>query len=485
MSVGYHSGYGGGGGGSDQALGAVIWRPGAAGDGYVTTWAEVMTKLSETRGEFTVWLDSGGGGSFDIPANTYDGQGRLVLARTAPAEGQLTVVMADGAVLQDLAAIRRNVTLQGNSTAAAALEVTDGGALELDLGAILENAGTYPMLEIAGNESATLNLYRDSSLNASGAEIVDLLAAGATMTARFEGASTATADWITGNASASLTVQADSSSYSAVSLASAPGSVQLTRTASYANLSGTVVAWETDFTSMASVNMLTDGNYVVTPNVEGSAVTWTAANQGALTERQIINGTGLKWTTTAVAATFSGSTRASGYLDFSLGDLSSDFDYSRMRWRCFAQLDCATVPGGSSYAGAYIGVWTTVVNNLIQAAGRTKDAFAVECVGARGTGTNTDILLPALVQNAPDDVVLVVGSQGGMQVASGLYSGGWPAPAALTPYWYVNQNNNTFQVPAATNLHSGLRGFLSLTNGNIAGVFDGVIKRVRYEIELS
>src|SRR3990167_2020086 len=91
----------------------VTWNPGAAPDpaNYLTTWAEVMIYLAESTGEFTVTLDDSGGGAFAIPSGTYNLDSRLRLSRPAPAEGQLTVVAADGAVLQNLAGVYRNITL--------------------------------------------------------------------------------------------------------------------------------------------------------------------------------------------------------------------------------------------------------------------------------------------------------------------------------------------------------------------------------------
>lgn len=186
-----------------------MWRPGAAGVGYVTTWAEVMTAFNASDGEFRVSLDDGGAGSFDIPAGTYDGESRLQLSRSAPAEGQAVIVMADGAVLQDLAGVYRNITLQMNPTAAPALVLTDGRSIEFDVGSILENAGAVAGLEVAAGESVGLRFYRGSRATATSAPIADLTAATAELRATFQSNSQASTDWVTGIAGTTLVYSPD------------------------------------------------------------------------------------------------------------------------------------------------------------------------------------------------------------------------------------------------------------------------------------
>lgn len=218
---------GGGGGG---AASGVTWNPGAASDpSYATTWDEVMTAFGESTGEFRVSLDTSGGGAFSIPAGTYDGESRLQLSRPAPAEGQVTVVMADGAVLQDLAGVYRNITLQGNSTAAAALELTSGRDIEFDLGVTLENAGSYPMLEVAAGGTVGLRFYRRSRALATSDVIADLTAATARLNATFQGDSQASTNWVSGVAGTTLDYRVDAS-YTPVTLASPPATVTVTPT---------------------------------------------------------------------------------------------------------------------------------------------------------------------------------------------------------------------------------------------------------------
>lgn len=197
---------GGGGGGGTS------WNPGAPDDpAYATTWAQVMERFADSEGEFRVSLDTSGGGAFTIPAdaNPYDLQSRLQLSRPAPAEGQITVTVADGAVLRDLAGVYRNITLSLNPTAAPALELTSGRAIEFDVGAILRNDGSYAGLEVSAGETVGLRFYRDSSVNAASAEVVDLTAATAALSATFQSNSSATSDWITGVAGTTLTYRAD------------------------------------------------------------------------------------------------------------------------------------------------------------------------------------------------------------------------------------------------------------------------------------
>lgn len=227
------------GGGSASS---VVWRPGAAGAGYVTTWAEVMTSFNASDGEFRVSLDAGGGGSFDIPSGTYDGEGRLQLTRPAPAEGQIVVTMADDAVLQDLAGVYRNITLQMNPTAAPALVLSDGGAIEFDVGAVLENAGSYAGLEVAAGESVGLRFYRGSRAVATSEVIVDLTAATASLSATFQDDSQASINWIQGAAGTALTYRVDSS-YAPVSLVSPPATVTTNKTDDYTGLSGLQELW--------------------------------------------------------------------------------------------------------------------------------------------------------------------------------------------------------------------------------------------------
>ena len=231
-------------GGGGGAGGGVTWNPGAAPDpAYATTWTDVMTAFAESQGEFRVSLDTAGGGTFDIPAgSTYDLESRLQFSRPAPAEGQVTVSLADGAVLRDLAGVYRNITLELNPTAAPALELTNGRDIEFDLGAILENAGSYAGLEVAAGETVGLQFYRGSQALATSDVIADLTAATARLNATFRDNSQASTDWVSGVAGTTLDYRVDSS-YAVVTLASSPATVATTKTDEYTGLAGLQSLW--------------------------------------------------------------------------------------------------------------------------------------------------------------------------------------------------------------------------------------------------
>lgn len=229
-----------GGGGANPAQGATVWNPGAApGDGYVTTWAEVYEAFGESTGEYTVFLDDAGGGAFDIPAGTYDADARLSFERPAPATGQITVVMADGAVLQDLAGVRQNITLQTNGTATTALPLSSGRGIEFDLGAVLENLGTQPAIDIGAGDSVALNFSRRSGALATGAEIATI-GAGSTLRVNVLDATRTSfgADLFTG--AGTLQYRTDGS-FVLPALASPPAAVSYARTDGQNVATGSVV----------------------------------------------------------------------------------------------------------------------------------------------------------------------------------------------------------------------------------------------------
>ncbi len=235
--------FSGGGGGANPALGAVVWNPGAAPDPtgqYVTTWAEVMTSFAESSGAFYVYLDDAGGGPFTIPVGTYNLDSRLSFARPAPAVGQLTVAMADGAVLQDLAGVYRNITLQMNPTAAPAISMTNGRGIEFDLNARLENAGTFAGIEVAAGDTVFLGFYRASRATATGAVIADL-GAGSTLDATFQTDSQASVNWVTGAALSTLAYRVDNT-FSPVTLGAPPATVTTVHTTPYAPWATVLIA---------------------------------------------------------------------------------------------------------------------------------------------------------------------------------------------------------------------------------------------------
>lgn len=254
---------GGGGGGSSAE---VVWNPGgAASPDYATTWAEVMTAFGESSGEFRVSLDAAGGGSFDVPAGAYDLESRLQLSRPAPAEGQLVVNLADGAVFTNLAGVYRNITLRVNPTAAPALVMTDGRATEFDVGSILENAGSYAALEVGAGETVGVLFHRRSRALATSDVIADLTAATARLNATFMDDSQASTDWVSGVAGTTLDYRVDSS-YTDVTLTSPPATVQTTRTDSYTALAGRQTLWWSPvdyFPASGGAPTLTAGNFTV------------------------------------------------------------------------------------------------------------------------------------------------------------------------------------------------------------------------------
>lgn len=225
------------------AGGGATWNPGAPDDpAYATTWDQVMERFAESAGEFRVSLDTSGGGAFTIPAGTYDLESRLQLSRPAPAEGQVTVTMADGAVLRNLAGIYRNITLDMNPTAAPALELDHLRSIEFDLGVILRNSGSYAALEVGAGETVGLEFYRSSQADAASDVIADLTAATATLNATFNDASQATVNWVSGVAGTTLNYRVDAA-YAPVSLASPPATVTTTKTDTYTALAGLQTLW--------------------------------------------------------------------------------------------------------------------------------------------------------------------------------------------------------------------------------------------------
>ncbi len=295
--------------------GSVVWRPGAAGTGYVTTWAEVMSAFNASDGEFRVVVDNGGGGAFSIPVGTYDLESRMQLTRSAPAEGQVVVNAVDGAVLQDLAGVYRNITLRVNPTAAAALVFTSGRAAEFDVGSILENQGSYAALEVAAGETVGLRFYRGSQAVATSDVIVGLTGAAATLNATFQGDSQASVNWIEGIAATTVNYEVDSS-YSEVTLSSPPATVSTTRVDSYTQLAGRQTLWWSPvdyFVASGGAPALVAGNFTVgtgfqvntTQIVTGVRFYWPGAP--AVTIRcKLWNGAGVEMASVDVATSGAG-----------------------------------------------------------------------------------------------------------------------------------------------------------------------------------
>lgn len=250
---------GGGGGG-------VVWNPGGTeAPGVATTWAQVMEAFAGSPGEFRVSLDTSGGGAFTIPSGTYNLESRLQFLQAAPTESQVTVSLDDGAVLQDLAGVYRNVTLELNPTAAPALTLTDGRAIEFDVGAVLDNQGSYAGLEVGAGESVGLEFYRGSRATATSATLVDLAAATAQLRAVFQGDSQASTNWVSGTAGTTLTYRVDAS-FATVTLASPPATVTTVKTDNYTGLAGLQTLWWSPvdyFVASGGAPALVAGNFTV------------------------------------------------------------------------------------------------------------------------------------------------------------------------------------------------------------------------------
>lgn len=371
------------GGGSDATVSrSIVWNPGAPDDpAYVTSWDAVMQAFSGTQGEFRVQLDDSGGGSFAIPAGTYDLQSRMSFWRAAPAEGQLTVSLADGAVIQDLAGIYRNITLELNPTAAPALIVSNGRAIEFDLGSVLENAGSYAGMEVITGETAGLNFYRQSQALATSAEIVGI-AAGATLNATFQDGSQASTDWVVGAATSTLVYKADAS-FNSVTLASPPTTVTTARSDNYSNLADAEGLWwsPVDVYVASGGLALTAGNYTsgvifrFVRNVTvlgarfywhgGAAATirvklWDPAGTQLKTQDVAVSGAGV-YTTTTWTPTSCGVCTGSGYTRgymFSMWETTGT-NYTRIANNMYAIIPSpdATQISRSTYMQTYRGFY--------------------------------------------------------------------------------------------------------------------------------
>ena len=414
----------GGGGGTNPAQGAVVWNPGAAPDPtgqYITTWAEVMTSFAESSGAFYVYLDDAGGGAFNIPAGTYNLDSRLSFARTAPAVGQLTVVMADGAVLQDPAGVYRNITLQMNPTALPAISMTNGRGIEFDLNARLENAGAVPGIAVGAGNTVFLGFYRASRAVATGAAIANLLA-GSTLEATLQVDSQASVNWVTGTPSSTLTYRADSS-FNAVTLGAPPGTVTTTRTDSYANIGGTepgnwVTAFNEDLTAFPSVNMDPDGVYVV------GGYTWTSLNAVRSQNLRFTNGTGLVLGPNTAGCNYINATRTQPLVLLRMGSIIPTFsaDIHQMRVSARVSTFTATYNGPFLYLG-FENLAAPVNEHAGVLLGRNSAARAYNLdvtYGATSAG-----LTDSNVSNA-DDTIQAEFNEATIRFRSATWAGTWP-----------------------------------------------------------
>lgn len=141
---------GGGGGGSA----GVLWKPGApSGNGQYATWAEVYAVIQATPGRVVVFTD----GSLAlpvIPAGLYDLGSRVMLEPSAPKFSlrgpplSCAVSLSDGAVLHNLLSITESLRLIGNQTTAPCLTFGANSTLQISTGALLENLGSRPMIDV-------------------------------------------------------------------------------------------------------------------------------------------------------------------------------------------------------------------------------------------------------------------------------------------------------------------------------------------------
>lgn len=238
----------------------VVWRPGAAGAGYVTTWAEVYAAFQAVQaGPFTAYLDGGGGGAFTVPAGSYELASRMSFARPAESvSAALTVALADGAILRNPAGFYRSIDVQANNTAGNAIELDDGRAVEFDLNCHLIANGTQPAISVPAGQTARVGFYRDSGarVTGGGAARIATIGAGATLRADVQASpsSNFTANLWTGTGTLDNRYDA---SYVPLSEATPPTTMSVTKT----DITPNYVWSPIDFVRAAAAVVSTAGNF--------------------------------------------------------------------------------------------------------------------------------------------------------------------------------------------------------------------------------
>lgn len=184
----------GGGGGLTSFA---IFRPGAATSApFYATWAEVATLVTAAAGAFDLYVDSAIAPA--IVTTNLDGLSRLTLrpARGPVAGTNMTLTIADGVQLSNLAAVDGQLVLESTTTTIAALVFNNSSAgMFLANGALLRlNVGaTRAFVDVtAGAANITafrLDFSSQFTSAAVGVPFINLLTAGAVFSTFYTGIS--------------------------------------------------------------------------------------------------------------------------------------------------------------------------------------------------------------------------------------------------------------------------------------------------------
>lgn len=202
--------------GIGSAESSIVWRPNGPTEGiFVGTWAEVINWIDNTEGTTRrIYMDGTlNGGTATIPAGTYNldptNTGTFIsgfLTNTFPVP--CVINLADGVVLQGLLGISNGIVLRGNSTATPHITVTSPTHLFLmDETSVIENAGTFPVIDVANGGFLLMSPRNGSNLNDLGVSEIVHVQAGGIMQVSVGKSSDVDDDTISGDVGSTLDVR--------------------------------------------------------------------------------------------------------------------------------------------------------------------------------------------------------------------------------------------------------------------------------------
>ena len=150
----------------------LVFQPGGtASDNTFTTWASLMTAFSATSGPVNIAVDVTYAVA-TVPAGVYDMQGRVTLVPAVTltagnANPQLSsdLVLGEGAVLKDLAALQNGICLSLQATATPCLQLSDNRVLYVLNGSQIQNYAASPRapsLQVPAGQTASIYFLGDA-----------------------------------------------------------------------------------------------------------------------------------------------------------------------------------------------------------------------------------------------------------------------------------------------------------------------------------
>lgn len=237
--------------------------------------------------------------------------------------------------------------------------------------------------------------------------------------------------------------------------------------------SGWATLYDVDFSAQPTQDMLADGNYVI------GGLTWAAVGGATFSQRGVINGSGLRMTTTAVGSQLGpGAQRTAGYIHVPMTTLLPSFDLSYSKVRVLMKVVYPVPHINNVYAGIRVGSLSSVANAQLLLAAFNMTDFGTQ-IYLNQSYNSASVYSSNLASTVNDSMRFSFGDAFALLEMGQYAAGAWPTSWKPVMKWTTGDTVMGYPWRAS---QTDMDLVVTVSNGGSAIITSGTVVRLRVDV---